>query len=66
MIQMNDFSTFVAGCFAVKQQMLEDRRFPKVHLDSQRLLQVCNSLVLSMSYQVKRKVKPLVDFLSPN
>uniref|UniRef100_A0A0V0IIK0 Putative zinc transport protein ZntB-like n=1 Tax=Solanum chacoense TaxID=4108 RepID=A0A0V0IIK0_SOLCH len=28
------------GCFAVKQQMLEDRRFPKVHLDSQRLLQV--------------------------
>ncbi|KAK6777651.1 hypothetical protein RDI58_024369 [Solanum bulbocastanum] len=28
------------GCFAVKQQMLEDRRFPEVHLDSQRLLQV--------------------------
>ncbi|XP_009769459.1 uncharacterized protein [Nicotiana sylvestris] len=28
------------GGFALKQQMLDDRRFPKVHLDSQRLLQV--------------------------
>lgn len=55
MIQTNDFSVFIAGCFALKQQMLEDRRFPKVHLDSQRLLQVRNSLFLSIPYQVMKR-----------
>ncbi|CAN1302799.1 Zinc transport protein ZntB [Linum perenne] len=28
------------GCFALKKQMLDDRRFPKMHLNLQRLLQV--------------------------
>lgn len=28
------------GGFAMKKQMLDDRRFPKLHLNLQRLLQV--------------------------
>lgn len=38
---MNDFfSSLAAGGFALKKQLLDDRRFPKMHLDLQRLLQV--------------------------
>ncbi|KAF6147347.1 hypothetical protein GIB67_003245 [Kingdonia uniflora] len=44
----HDFSSFssssssscIAGGFALKKQMLDDRRFPKMHLNLQRLLQV--------------------------
>lgn len=34
------FSALAAGGFALKKQLLDDRRFPKMHLDLQRLLQV--------------------------
>ncbi|XP_058110668.1 uncharacterized protein LOC131253617 [Magnolia sinica] len=30
-----------AGSFALKKQMLDDRRFSKMHLNLQRLLQLC-------------------------
>jgi len=31
----------VLGGYLLKKQTLDDRRFPKMHLDLQRLLQVC-------------------------
>lgn len=33
------------GGFALKKQMLDDRRFPKMHLDLQRLLQVLFQMI---------------------
>ena len=39
---MNDrLLLWTIGGFAMKKQMLDDRRFPKLHLNLQRLLQVC-------------------------
>jgi hypothetical protein len=38
---------FIVGGYALKKQMLDDRRFPKLHINLQRLLQVrYTSLIL--------------------
>lgn len=36
----NRLLLWTIGGFAMKKQMLDDRRFPKLHLNLQRLLQV--------------------------
>ena len=50
-----DFFPLIAGGFALKKQMLDDRRFPKLHLNLQRLLQVV--ICPSVSFSAKRRNK---------
>lgn len=58
---MNDFfSSLAAGGFALKKQLLDDRRFPKMHLDLQRLLQV---VLHSCQSDMKGKEKSIFFFL---
>lgn len=46
----------LAGGFALKKQMLDDRRFPKMHLDLQRLLQVIyQTHLVSITSKNRRK-----------
>ena len=46
------FLWYTAGGFALKKQMLDDRRFPNMHLNLQRILQVvCSPCLISCKHE---------------
>jgi hypothetical protein len=46
------FLWYTAGGFALKKQMLDDRRFPNMHLNLQRILQVvCPPCLISCKHK---------------
>lgn len=46
---------FDSGSFALKKEMLDERRFPKMHLNLQRLLQVVSPPHFLVSMARSRK-----------